>query len=92
MSAVLDEARLQQLERELAAAGAYEAAAVAFAAVMRIGELGAPATTAFARLADGVFGDPDFSEFAAGFTAVADLLQREREGRVLSPPKGAPHG
>jgi uncharacterized protein YozE (UPF0346 family) len=42
-----------------------------------MGELGPPAIAAFARLADGVFTDPDFPEFAAGFTAVADVLRRE---------------
>jgi hypothetical protein len=73
----IEEGRLQQIERELAASGPHDAAAVAFAAIMRIGELGAPATAAFGRLADGVFADPDFSEFAIGFTAVADLLRGE---------------
>jgi hypothetical protein len=35
----MDEARLQQIEGELAGAGAAEAAAVAFAALARLGDL-----------------------------------------------------
>lgn len=81
---VLDESRLQQIERELAGAGAREAAAIAFAAIFRIGEIGPAATAAFARLAGTVLNDPDFPDFGAGFVAVADLLRRE------APPAAAP--
>lgn len=83
-AAVIDESRLQQIERELAGAGAREVAAIAFAAIFRIGEIGAPATAAFGRLAGTAFHDPDFPDFGAGLVAIADLLRRE------APPAAAP--
>jgi len=68
------EDRLVQVERELAGAGARAAAAIAFAAIYRVGELGAPASAAFGRLVDGVLEDPELPEFGRGWNGLVAVM------------------
>lgn len=61
----MDEPQLRQVERQLETADAATAAAVAFAAIVRIGQLGSAAGAAFGTLAgraQGSFLDVDFAE------------------------------
>lgn len=67
---VIDEDRLQQLEREIGSADADAVAAIAFAAIYRIGELGREAGTAFARLAEGVDEDHELAALKEGLSLI----------------------
>lgn len=71
----MKEDQLQRVERELINADAKAAAAVAFAAISRIGELGRDAGEAFATLAEGADTDPDLeSNWIEGCAQIEDHL------------------
>ncbi len=70
----MTESDLIQAERDIERADARTAAAIATAAVMRIGQLGPEGGTAFADLVEGFAGDPDVPEWQRGATMVASAL------------------
>lgn len=68
----MDEFELQDIERSLVDAPAWAAAAVAFAAIFRLGELGGEGGRAFARHAHIASFEPDLLEvLAAGLKALS---------------------
>lgn len=72
----MNEQRLQQVECELGEAEAETAAAVAVAAILRIGEIGLAAGKAFDRLTAGAESDPDMIMLVAGVVEIEGALAR----------------
>lgn len=71
----MTEAELQKIETVIAMADASAAAAIAFAAINRIGDLGLEAGDQFGRLAEGAAADPDLSpSFTEGCAQIEEHL------------------
>lgn len=73
----MDEKQLQNVERQLGEADAKTAAAVAFAAIIRIGELGREAGDAFAEIAKGASDDADISDnWDEGCAQISEIIEQ----------------
>lgn len=72
----MTERELIFLESQIGGADAQEIAAIAFAALFRIGELGLEAAEAFVSLAEGAASDPDMIHFSEGTSQMLDVLRK----------------